>query len=235
MDIKTLKHNLDNEIGDYYENIVLYIEALIESGDKDLAFELLKEELNQPYVPEKTLKRLEEIFDEYYIVDVVNKQITLEEAREALENLEIEHLVASFFTINLRLLHDEIVTYLSKSSDYVSMSILLYTVIDQNIVMEFEISKFGLTETFDTQQLKIADEELLLKYNDLFSLQFVKEPSFIKYCNDILRYYLLVSFPFKLDNDFDLYEEVVNYVLRTTGQNVDVNKDFLQIIEHDMQ
>ncbi len=233
MNLEKLKKNLDNEIGDYYKNIVLYIEALIEAGEKDEAFSLLKEELNQPYVPEDTLKKLEEIFDTHYVADAINKQITLEEAREGLKNLDIEHIVANFFTINLRLLHDEILEYLSKSNDYLSISILIYTLIDQNIVMEFEVTKFGLTSVFDTQKLKIVDEELLTKYNDLFSMKFIKEPSFIKYCNEILKYYLLVSFPFKLDNDFDLYDEVVNYVLRATGQKIDVNNDFLHIIEYD--
>lgn len=235
MDIKKIKHNLDNEIGDYYDNIVMYIKALIEEGNKDEAFELLKEELNQPYVPEKTLKELETIFDECYVAPSISKQLSVEEAREALKSLDIESVVANFFTLNLRLLAEEIEYYLAMSTDYVSMSILLYTLIDQGVAMDFTITKFGQTEQFNTSKLQIVDEEILVKYQELFELKFNKEPSFVKYCSDILNYYLLVTFPFKFDSDFDLFEQIINYVLKLTGQDVEVDEDFLQIIENDME
>ncbi len=234
MELNKLKYNIDNEVGDYYENIVNYIYALIQNDQKDEAFLLLKEELNQPYVPAKTLDSLEEIFETYYVVEALSKQITIEEAKKALEEYDIENVVANFFTLNLRLLEDEIIDYLANCSDYVSSSILLYTLIDQKVAIDFEITKFGQTKVFSSLDLQIVDEEILLKYNELFELRFVKEPSFIKYCNEILNYYMLVTFPFKFDSDFDLFEEIVNYVFKTTGQNVVVNNDFLQIIEHDI-
>lgn len=234
MELNKLKYNIDNEVGDYYENIVNYIYALIQNDQKDEAFLLLKEELNQPYVPAKTLDSLEEIFETYYVVEALSKQITIEEAKKALEEYDIENVVANFFTLNLRLLEDEIIDYLANCSDYVSSSILLYTLIDQKVAIDFEITKFGQTKVFSSLDLQIVDEEILLKYNELFELRFVKDPSFIKYCNEILNYYMLVTFPFKFDSDFDLFEEIVNYVFKTTGQNVVVNNDFLQIIEHDI-
>lgn len=236
MDIDKLKTKLDNEQGDYYENIVLYIKALIENGQSDEAFSLLKTEINQPYVPQKTLDALEKIFEEYYVAEVVTKQLSVEEAKEALKSLQIENIVPNFFTLNLRLLTEEIAYYLERTDDYVSASVLIYTLIDQQVDLEFKFTKFGRSDYFNSLNLKIVDEELLVKYNELFELKFAKEPSLVKYCTELLNYYLLVVFPFKMDTDFEIFDEIVNYVLKLSKDNtIKVNPDFLEIIEYDLK
>lgn len=234
MSSSDIKLKIDNNVGDYYVNVVAYIEALIEEGNRDIAFDVLKEELAQPYVPQNTLDKLEDIFDNHYVKEAISRQVTIEECREALKNLEIDTLVARFYTVNLRLLVDEIVFYLANCTDYISSSILLYTLIDQGVEIDFEISKFGKKERFNTIDLEIIDGELLKKYNDLFESEFAKTPSFVNYCMDLLNYYFLVSFPFKLDYDFELFTEIVNYVklLSKTGDK-EVNKDFREIIEYE--
>lgn len=221
------------EEANYYDNILAEIKDLISRDLKDEAFVLVKEELSQPYVPQKVLAELEAIFEEVYVVDVVSKQLGVEEAREGLMNLSIEHMVPSFFTLNLRMLADEILHYLEKSDDYLSMSMLLYTLINQGVNMNFTLTKFGMTNTFNTLDINIVDEELLVKYTELFEKEFEKNPVYAKYCTDILNYYFLVTFPFKLDVNFELYSEVVNYVKKVSGLEAVQNSDeFLNIIEY---
>ncbi len=237
MNLKEVKFNLDNNIGNYYENIVEYIRLLIEDQRKDEAFEILKEEISQPYVPSETLKELEMIFDEVYVSDLAKKQISVEDVKEAFLNLKIENIVHEFHTINLRLLSNEIIYYIANSKDYISMSVLIYNLIDQQCSINLSISKFGYTKEINPITLDIVDEELLKKYEKLFENKFEKEPVYIKYCMDMLQYFLLVSFPFNLDKDFDLFDCIVTYVLNIVNQNSqeNVSKEFINIIEYDKE
>lgn len=217
----------------YYENIVKEIKELIAKEDHDKAFDLLKEELSQPYVPKEILRELENIFENVFVEEVVSKQVTLEEAKKALSTLSIENVVTNFFTLNLRMLTEEILYYLKNSDDYLSMSLLIYHLINQGINMNFTLTKFNLTNTFNTLDINMLDEELMVKYMDLFEKEFEKTPVYVKYCSDILNYYFLVTFPFKLDNDFELYSEVVNYVKNVSGiDTLKNNEEFINIIEY---
>lgn len=233
MNLDDIKKKLENDNDNYYENVVLYIKALIAEGKKDEAFDLLKEEISQPYVPQATLKELEDIFDNVYVAEVVNKQISIEDAREGLLRLSIDNIVQNMFTLNLRMLADEIIFYLENSDDYLSMSMLLYTLIDQGVNMNFTLTKFGVTNTYNTLDINIIDEETMLKYSELFEKEFDKNPVYAKYCIDILSFYYLVTFPFKVDNDFELYSEVVNYVKKVSGiEELENHPSFIDIIEY---
>lgn len=234
MNLDEIKNMLETGEGDYYENIVLYIEALIENDQKDLAFEHLKEELEQAYIPSKTQSELERIFTEHYEAELTSKQVSIDEAKSALVNLDISNIVAYFYTINLRLLTKEVCFYLENSTDYVSISILLYNLIEQKVEIEFEVKKFNRVESFNTQNLEIVDTELLIKYHELFEKEFEKTPSFVKYCMDLLNYYFLVVFPFKMDYDFEIYEEIVKYVKKISNLSDEVNNVlFTEIIEYE--
>lgn len=233
MNLEDIKKKLDNESDNYYENVVTYIEALISEGKKDEAFELLKEELAQPYIPQNTLSKLENIFETVFVAEVVSKQVSIEDAREGLLKLSIENIVQNMFTLNLRMLADEVLYYLENSDDYLSMSVLLYTLIDQGVNMNFTLTKFGVTNTYNTLDINIIDEETMIKYTELFEKEFEKNPGYVKYCIDILSFYYLVTFPFKVDNDFELYTEVVNYVKSVSGiEGLANHPSFIEIIEH---
>ncbi len=233
-------NNNENEDlnGNYYDEIIQKIERLISEEKKDEAFDILKEELSQPYIPKEVMNKLENIFENVYVEEVVSKQITIEDAREGLLNLSIGHLVQNMFTLNLRMLSDEILYYLENSKEYLSMSMLLYTLINQGVNMNFNINKFGVANTFNTLNINIIDEELMIKYSELFEKEFEKEfekdPVYARYCVDILSYYFLVSFPFKFDVNFELYEEVVTYVKRISGiSSEESHEEFLTVIEYE--
>lgn len=234
MDLETIKYNLDNNIGNYYDNVVLYIKLLIDDDQKDKAFEVLKDEISQPYVPTKTMEELEDIFENVFVQEVLTKQVSIEEVRESLLSLKIDNIVHSIYTVNLRELSDEITFYLKNSDDYVSMSILVYTLIDQQVSIELNISKFGYNKSINPVGMQIVDEELIKKYDDLFTNYFEKEPVYVKYCMDILRYYLLVTYPFNLDRDFDLFDSIIIYVNNIVNEEKkEISEQFLEIVEYD--
>ncbi len=234
MDLETIKYNLDNNIGNYYDNVVLYIKLLIDDDQKDKAFEVLKDEISQPYVPTKTMEELEDIFENVFVQEVLTKQVSIEEVRESLLSLKIYNIVHSIYTVNLRELSDEITFYLKNSDDYVSMSILVYTLIDQQVSIELNISKFGYNKSINPVGMQIVDEELIKKYDDLFTNYFEKEPVYVKYCMDILRYYLLVTYPFNLDRDFDLFDSIIIYVNNIVNEEKkEISEQFLEIVEYD--
>lgn len=228
-----MSKNVGEKTENYYDSVITKIEELIASEKKDEAFDILKEELSQAYIPKETQQRLEEIFEQEFVQEVVEKQVSIEEARSGLLNLSIETIVQNFFTLNLRMLEKEILYYLENSEDYLSMSLLIYNLIDQGVTIDFTLTKFGITDSFNTMGVNIVDEDVMLMHAELYAREFEKNPVYAKYCVDILSYYFFVTFPFKLDNDFELYQEVVNYVKKVSGISTEENhKEFIKIIEY---
>ncbi len=234
MDLESVKYNLDNDIGNYYENVVIYIKLLIDADRKDEAFSILKDEISQPYVPSDTMEKLEEIFETVFVTEVISKQVSIEEVREALLGLQVDHLVHNLYTINMRELLDEITYFIANSDDYISISIIIYTLIDQAVSVRLDVNKFGFVKNINPVGMEIVDEDLIEKYEELFTNYFEKEPVYVKYCMDILRYYLLVTYPFKLDKDFDLFDCIIAYVENIVyDKKKEINKQFIEIVEYD--
>ncbi|MFV0498657.1 MAG: hypothetical protein ACK5NF_01285 [Bacilli bacterium] len=222
-------------IDNYYDEIILTIKKLINSEKRDEAFVILKDELSKPYIPKEAEKVFEQIFEDEFVNSkaVTLNQLSLEDARRGLCELNISNIVHNFYTLNLRLLSDDILFYFKNSDDYITMSMLIYNLISQGINLNFELTKFGVTKVYNTLDLSVLDEDLVSKYYELFENEFMKTPVYIKYCKDILNYYLLITFPFKFDIDFELFEEVVIYVKKISGISEFCNNvEFLKIIEY---
>ncbi len=72
-----MSKNVGEKPENYYDSVITKIEELIANEKKDEAFDILKEELSQAYIPKETQQRLEEIFEQEFVQEVVEKQVII--------------------------------------------------------------------------------------------------------------------------------------------------------------
>jgi GTPase SAR1 family protein len=192
-------------MGNYYDETMVTIRALLEEGNLEEAKRMVVVELSMPYVPEPYYSELNDIMssfrDEkdanlyYYDIDSIYNGLLGDDATKA-------KAIASLENMNLRTIKDDLVIMLNgEGLDDLSKRYILMLVMDQELNLDIDMRLDGRSLVLNTGDLEspFTNEKVIGIYSSLIDLYEDSNPSFLKFCLEELNLQLLSSFPFVSD------------------------------------
>jgi GTPase SAR1 family protein len=189
-------------MGNYYDETMVTIRALLEEGNLEEAKRMVVVELSMPYVPEPYYSELNDIMssfrDEkdanlyYYDIDSIYNGLLGDDATKA-------KAIASLENMNLRTIKDDLVIMLNgEGLDDLSKRYILMLVMDQELNLDIDMRLDGRSLVLNTGDLEspFTNEKVMGIYSSLIDLYEDSNPSFLKFCLEELNLQLLSSFPF---------------------------------------
>ena len=136
---------------DYYQETEKKIKKLVDEKKADKALEILKEELNMPYIPKEYDDKYNKLLNEVMEIkrleqDSLSLTMSNEEISNVIKNeSDFDTLVESLFYLegrNVRNFFEELKGFLIKTSNNsVVKTIILNILIDQEVDIEIEVHK----------------------------------------------------------------------------------------------
>ena len=192
-------------MGNYYDDTMVTIRALLEEGNLEEAKRMVVVELSMPYVPEPYYSELNDIMssfrDEkdanlyYYDIDSIYNGLLGDDATKA-------NAIASLENMNLRTIKDDLVIMLNgEGLDDLSKRYILMLVMDQELNLDINMRLDGRSLVLNTGDLEspFTNEKVMGIYSSLIDLYENSNPSILKFCLEELNLQLLSSFPFVSD------------------------------------
>lgn len=211
---------------DYYDTLVDKVKILMKEENYNEAYSILKEELNMPYIPYTHEETLQKMFLE------CKQELSIEKRATKYHQEDIETLL--FGSVdeacmaceilkgsNIRNYLDIVETYLKKEPNYLIRTLLIETLMEQDVTDEIQLNYEGLMVEFKptyVQRIQDRDETKIMvqKLSDYFEND---NPTFYRMCVDSLMKELYLKLPFSVDEDeldYALYA-IIEYVYKANG------------------
>ena len=211
---------------DYYDTMVDKVKNLMQEENYNEAYLILKEELNMPYIPYTHEERLQKMFLECKQELNIEKR-SLKYQQEDIETLLFGSVDEACIACeilkgsNVRNYLDIIEAYLKDAPNYLIRTLLVETLMEQDITDEIQLNYEGLMVEFKpTYVLRIQErnetKQMIQKLSDYFEND---NPTFFQMCVDSLMKELYLKLPFSIDEDeldYLLYA-IIEYVYRANS------------------
>ncbi len=196
----------------YYSSLLKDIENKIKEEHYNLAYELICQELDMPYVEKEALDALKEYKDvcQQHLNMQQSHSLDIEKLHDFIHgNLEEKICAIQMLeNLNLRMYQDEVQNLLDSDLPDEYKGELIEALMEQKIDDPYEIIKSGLQITFiPSSILPIAQDKTIEEVCSLFECWYSNEdPSIVQFCTTLFLQYVLSERPFD-------QEEQDSYVL----------------------
>ncbi len=190
----------------YYTSLLKDIENKMIDKHYDLAYELICQELEMPYVEKEALEALNKYKDEC-------KQYLNQESRSLNTNKLYDFIhgnleekicaIQMLESMNLRMYHDEIQILLNSDLPDEYKGELIEALMEQKIDDPYEIIKSGLQITFiPSSILPISQDRTIVEVCSLFESWYSNEdPSLVQFCTTLFLQHVLSERPFDQEEE----------------------------------
>lgn len=202
----------------YYDELINKINKLIADNDYEKAKHLIENELNMPYVPRDTERKLKEVLVSLPKKEI-NHQLNAEEIQEFLNGDETHQLrgVDELDKLNLRDYIDICNEYLCSDGFINAKVLLIDSLMRQDIGEEMTYKNAGMEYSFIPKY--VVPPEMSLGYKkaiDILNDRFMKEPSKLELAKQLTYKECLLALPINYDEDDGelLADKVYEYIIK---------------------
>ena len=193
----------------YYQSLLQEIEKQIDEKRYVEAYELIRQELSMPYVPQEAMDQLQKCELECKpFLQTKQSGLNFEKLQEYIHGNTDQKLYAieMLKNMNLRMFHNEIQTLLDSDLSDEYKGELIEALMEQKIDDPFEMVKSGLNITFiPSAILPMALDTTITQASSLFETWFLNEnPTMVSFCMTLLVQLVLYERPFD-QQDKDAY------------------------------
>ncbi|MGB4984954.1 MAG: DUF3196 family protein [Erysipelotrichaceae bacterium] len=177
-------------MSNYYDEILLEINELIDQGKINQALRKIENELDMPYIPVELEEQLNDLYRQYFVGGETSSLIVDSEQLIKLFNGSFEDnalAIESLKKLNLRDYLSIIVDYLFNPKYIEISSIMIELLINQNIDQQFVYHRLDKTFVFNPIELKsvIENETFVALYTTINDLLVGDNVSLANICLDL--------------------------------------------------
>lgn len=190
----------------YYTSLLKDIENKIIDKHYDLAYELICQELDMPYVEKDALEALNTYKDECKLH--LNHKIHSLDTNKLYDFIhgDFEEKICAIQMLenmNLRMFHDEVQILLNSDLPDEYKGELIEALMEQKIDDPYEIIKSGLQITFiPSSILPISQDKTIIEACSLFESWYSNEdPSLVQFCTTLFLQHVLSERPFDQEEE----------------------------------
>lgn len=219
---------------DYYENLIANARHLIHHEKYQEAYSILETELNMPYIPYQHEAIIAALFKEcQQALDIDKRAVKYDgdDIETLLFSDDIDEACVACELLkgsNVRNYLEIIENYLKKSPHYLVRTLLIETLMDQDVTDEIQLDYDGLQVTFiPTYVERIQESEVVREMVQQLKDYFENDnPTFYQMCVDCLVKELYLKLPFNVENDEVNYllKAIIEYVFKANGDEASANQ-----------
>ena len=212
----------------FYDVMIIYLYALINSNDKDKALKIVKEELAMPYIPALYEDRFKEIYNELSYKEKEAKEFILsrDKIREILETNEDKNIIilaiVEMCKLNIRDFLDSIAVFFQRNIKNIYKVMVIDALRSQGVSCDFRLVNANCESIVNPSTSEnVLESDAYSSLKSLLEEKIGKQdPNLLSLANENLMLYLSDIYPSKVNvNDYNLLAYYIHvYSLRMYGE-----------------